>query len=91
MKGGPGNSKLVPWDGASAATVVGVLQDTHTFLGTTSPENDRLAAFYEGPGLTFNSVVLALVQPSVYTGGGITNFATWASTNGNRVGTQALT
>jgi hypothetical protein len=47
-------------------------------------------AFYEGPGLTFNSVVLGIVQPTVYTGSGITNFATWASTNGNRVGTQAI-
>src|SRR4051794_10883155 len=76
------NDKVIPWDGASATTVVGVLQDTVEFLGTTSPENDALCAFYEGPGLTFNSVVLALVQPTVYTGAGITNFATWASSNG---------
>lgn len=84
------NDKLVPWDGASATSVVGVLQDTITFLGNTSPENDQACAFYEGPGLTFNSVVLAQVQPSVYTGAGITNFATWASSNGNRVGSQAI-
>lgn len=83
------NDKLVPWDGGSG-TVVGVLQDTIEFLGNTSPENDANCAFYEGPGLTFNSVVLALVQPTVYTGSGITNFATWASANGNRVGSQAI-
>src|SRR3954470_2301628 len=79
------NDKLIPWDGASAATVLGVLQDTVEFLAKTSPVNDTPVAFYEGPGLTFNSVVLALVQPTVYTGGGITNFGTWAASNGNRV------
>lgn len=84
------NDKLVPWDGASATTILGVLQDTVEFLAATSPVNDTPVAFYEGPGLTFNSVVLALVQPTVYTGGGITNFGTWAGSNGNRVGAQAI-
>jgi hypothetical protein len=79
------DDKLVPWDGASATTPVGVLQDTVTFLGNTSPENDAPVAFYEGPGLTFNADVLEAVNGSNWNAG---NFGTWASANGNRVGSQ---
>lgn len=88
MKGGVGNSKMIPWDGVSSTTVMGVMARTVEGLDITTV-SDTDVPYYEGPGCTFNAIVLAAVQPAIYTAGGITNFATWAQANGNRVKTPA--
>jgi hypothetical protein len=88
MKGGPSNSKLVPWDGASATTIFGVLAREVELLGQTS-EYDADVPVWRGPNCDFNAVVLAQINPVSYAGGGIANFATWAAGRGCTVGSQA--
>lgn len=84
-KGGTGNSKLVPW--AGTGTIFGVLGRTVEFHDT-SPESDTDVPVFIGPGCVFNDVVLTL-QNATYAANAAA-FLTWASGNGNRVGSQAL-
>lgn len=88
MKGGPGNSKVIPWDGASATTIYGVMAREVELFGQSSV-NDTDVPVWRGPNCDFNAVVMALINPVSYSGGGITNFATWAASRGNSVGSQA--
>jgi hypothetical protein len=88
MKGGPGNTKVIPWDGASATTIFGVMAREVELFGQSSV-NDTDVPVWRGPACDFNAVVLALINPVSYAGGGITNFATWAASRGNTVGSQA--
>lgn len=89
MKGGiVANSKVIPWDGASATTVFGVMaRDIELFDQTAVSDTD--VPVYRGPGCDFNAVSLLVANPVVYQGGGVTNFATWAAGRGCTVGSQA--
>jgi hypothetical protein len=82
--GGGSNNKLTPWLGSG--TIFGVLARTVTFFDQ-SDISDADVPVWCGPGFTFNDQVLGL-----YTGytGNEAAFLTWASANGNRVGSQAI-
>jgi hypothetical protein len=80
--GGGSNNKVTPWLGSG--TIFGVLARTVEFFDQ-SDISDADVPVWTGPGCTFNDQVLAL-----YTGytGNEAAFLTWASANGNRVGSQ---
>lgn len=76
------NNVLVPW--AGSGTIFGVLARTISFMDTSDISNAD-TPIWTGPGCVFNDQVLAL-----YTGytGNEAAFLTWATANGNRVGSQ---
>lgn len=80
--GGGSNNVLTAW--AGSGTVFGVLARTVTFFDQSDISNADVPV-WTGPGCVFNDQVLAL-----YTGytGNEAAFLTWASANGNRVGSQ---
>jgi hypothetical protein len=81
-QGGGSNNVVTPWLGTG--TIFGVLARTIEFFDTSDISNAD-TPIWTGPGCTFNDQVLAL-----YTGytGNEAAFLTWASANGNRVGSQ---
>jgi hypothetical protein len=80
--GGGTNNVLTPWLGSG--TIFGVLARTVEAFDLSDISNADVPV-WTGPGCTFNDQVLAL-----YTGytGNEAAFLTWASANGNRVGSQ---
>lgn len=84
--GGGTNNKLTPWAGTGA--IFGVLARTVTFFDQ-SDISDADVNVYLGPGCVFNDMVLKLYAASGYVGNEAA-FLTWASANGNRVGSQAI-
>lgn len=85
--GGGTNNKLTPW--AGSGTIFGVLARTVSFFDQ-SDISDADVPVWTGPGCVFNDVVLALYDAqSAYTANAAA-FLTWAQTNGNRVGSQAI-
>lgn len=85
-KGGVGNSKMVPWGGTG--NIFGVMARTVTAFDQ-SDVSDADVPIWTGPGCVFNDQVLALYAASGYVGNEAA-FLTWAQTNGNRVGSQAI-
>jgi hypothetical protein len=81
--GGGSNNVLTPWLGSG--TIFGVLARSVEFFDQSDISNADVPVWL-GPGLTFNDQVLALYPG--YTGNEAA-FLTWASANGNRVGSQA--
>jgi hypothetical protein len=81
-QGGGTNNIVTPWLGSG--TIFGVLARTIEFFDTSDISNGD-TPIWTGPGCVFNDQVLAL-----YTGytGNEAAFLTWASANGNRVGSQ---
>jgi hypothetical protein len=81
-QGGGTNNVVVPWLGTG--TIFGVLARTIVSFDTSDISNGD-TPIWTGPGCTFNDQVLAL-----YTGytGNEAAFLTWATANGNRVGSQ---
>lgn len=83
--GGGTNNVLTPWGGTG--TIFGVLARTVEFFDTSDISNADVPVWV-GPGFTFNDQVLALYDSlSAYTANAAA-FLTWASANGNRVGSQ---
>lgn len=80
--GGGSNNVFTPW--AGSGTVFGVLARTVEFFDQSDISNADVPV-WTGPGCVFNDQVLAL-----YTGytGNEAAFLTWATANGNRVGSQ---
>jgi hypothetical protein len=80
--GGGSNNKVTPWLGSG--TIFGVLARTVEFFDQ-SDISDADVPVWTGPGCVFNDQVLSL-----YTGytGFEAGFLTWATANGNRVGSQ---
>jgi hypothetical protein len=80
--GGGTNNVVVPW--AGSGTIFGVLARTVEFFDQSDISNADVP-IWTGPGCVFNDQVLAL-----YTGytGNEAAFLTWATANGNRVGSQ---
>ena len=76
------NNVVTPW--AGSGTIFGVLARTVEFFDTSDISNADVP-IWTGPGCVFNDQVLAL-----YTGytGNEAAFLTWATANGNRVGSQ---
>lgn len=89
MKGGiVANSRVIPWDGASATTIFGVSAREVEFFDQTAASDTDIPV-YRGPSCNFNAVSLLWANPVIYQGAGVTNFATWASGRGSTVGSQA--